>query len=328
MSYNYYIGVDISKHTLDFTVLREAEFILHEVVNNNKESIQLFLKTIMTIHKAGGKRTLFCVENTGLYTRILQSELVRRKVPLWLQSPMEIKLSMGMQRGKNDKVDSLRIAQYAFTHRRKAVLWQEPREIIEHLKKLRSLRERLISAANILKKELKEVEGFVKRPIHQSMVCHCQCSLKTIAEDLQGVSASIMETIKGDERLARLYTWLTSVPAIGTVLATEMIIATNEFKSFTSPKKFACHCGVVPFRYTSGTSLQGKAKVSKRANQRMKQLLHMAALATISREGDYKLYYQRRVKEGLAKMSVLNAVRNKIIHRAFACVREERMYVK
>ncbi|RYE40450.1 MAG: IS110 family transposase, partial [Sphingobacteriales bacterium] len=136
-------------------------------------------------------------------------------------------------------------------------------------------------------------------------------------------------TVRSDERLYQLFQWLTSVEGVGKVLALEMILATNEFISFTSPKKFACHCGVAPFKYVSGTSLNSKARVSKKANARMKRLLHMAAIASVRiKQGELKAYYERRVKEGKNKMSVLNVIRNKIIRRAFACVREQRAYQK
>ncbi|HWJ26388.1 MAG TPA: hypothetical protein VNS32_07575, partial [Flavisolibacter sp.] len=56
--------------------------------------------------------------------------------------------------------------------------------------------------------------------------------------------------------------------------------------------------------------------------------LHLCSIVAIRWPGDLKDYYQRKVAEGKPKMSVLNAVRNKIIHRVFACIREDRLYQK
>jgi transposase len=180
MHYKYYIGVDVSKHTLDFTILKDGDVLLHETVKNKHKDIQAWLKKVMTSHKAGGKRTLFCIENTGLYTAIIQKELVRRSVPLWLEGPLQIHLSMGMQRGKSDKIDSYRIAQYAYTHRDKARLWQQPREVIENLKKLRSLRERLVTVLEMMKRELHEVTNFAAVSTKQVLLLHCKDSLATL----------------------------------------------------------------------------------------------------------------------------------------------------
>ena len=79
---------------------------------------------------------------------------------------------------------------------------------------------------------------------------------------------------------------------------------------------------MAPFTYSSGTSLRSKAKVSAKASKTLKTLLHMAALAAVKVQGDMRTYYERKVGEGKNKMSVLNAVRNKIIHRVFAVVRD------
>lgn len=115
---------------------------------------------------------------------------------------------------------------------------------------------------------------------------------------------------------------------IGAVVAMEILIVTNEFKSFSSPKKFACYCGVAPFEYSSGTSLKAKARVSRAVNRRMRTLLFMASISVTRMKGELKNFYDKKVSEGRPKMSVLNAVRNKLIHRIFACVRDGKMYTK
>lgn len=328
MKYKHYIGVDVSKHTIDVTVLKEGDFLSHEKVPNNKIDIRKFLKRIMKDFKARTNKTIVCVENTGTYTTLLLDELIRRKMHLWLESPLQIKLTLGLQRGKSDKLDSLRIAQYAYTYRYKSRLWNKPREIIEHLKQLRSLRQRLVVARYQLKSETKEISGYITERISMSVLQHCQNSLDAITKDIEKVSQTMMDEIIGDDRLNQLFQWISSVGGVGNVLAIELLVATNEFKNFTTSKKFACHCGVAPFRYTSGISLESKARVSRRANKRMKFLLHIASMSVIRHDNDYKRYFERRVAQGFTKMSVLNVIRNKIIHRVFACVREERCYIK
>lgn len=55
MSYTYFIGADVSKQTIDFTLLKDGLFLVHYQVENKKKAIQSWLKTIMKEHKAGGK---------------------------------------------------------------------------------------------------------------------------------------------------------------------------------------------------------------------------------------------------------------------------------
>ncbi|MGY5850963.1 transposase [Salegentibacter sp. F14] len=136
----------------------------------------------------------------------------------------------------------------------------------------------------------------------------------------------IKQTINEDEHLKKLYKLVTSVKGIGKVSAIQIIVATNEFRSITEAKKFACFAGVAPFEHTSGTSVNGRAHVSHMADKSIKCALHMAALAAVRESGELQDYFLRKVGEGKNKMSVINAVRNKLILRVFACVRNNRLY--
>ncbi|MBC3795365.1 IS110 family transposase [Spirosoma utsteinense] len=124
-----------------------------------------------------------------------------------------------------------------------------------------------------------------------------------------------------------------SVPGIGTATATEIVIATNEMKAITDPKKMACHAGVAPFNYQSGSSVRGRPGVSQHARKRLKSLFHLGAMSAIRMKGELQDYYQPvrrcgKVKEGKNKMLVLNAVRNKLIHRVYAVVERGEKYDK
>lgn len=88
----------------------------------------------------------------------------------------------------------------------------------------------------------------------------------------------------------------------------------------------ACYAGVAPFEHSSGTSVRYKMKVSPMADKELKRLLHLAALSVIRLKNDLAAYFKRKVAEGKNKMSVLNAVRNKIIHRIYALIKSEKNY--
>ena len=118
-----------------------------------------------------------------------------------------------------------------------------------------------------------------------------------------------------------------SVPAIGPITALQIILTTNEFKKITSARKFACYAGVAPFPYNSGSSVRQRTKVSNIANKKVKALLHNCAIAAARTDSEIREYYLRKVNiEGKPKMSVLNAIRFKLISRVFTCVGQDRCY--
>lgn len=109
-----------------------------------------------------------------------------------------------------------------------------------------------------------------------------------------------------------------------------MIAVTGGFTRFQNARQFCSFAGLTPYRYASGTSVRSKAKTSKRANQTMKALLHLAAVsaATHMKESEYRDYFERKTKEGKHVMCVLNVVRAKLVHRMFSVIRRDAEYTK
>ena len=207
-------------------------------------------------------------------------------------------------------------------------MWAPKRLVIQRLASLATTRARLIKAKNTLTVALAESKSFLPKEILKKDSSLCNPSIKAMESDLQRIDKAVDEIIASDPELTRLFALVTSVSGIGKVTATHIIITTNEFKDFNDPKKYACYSGVAPFAKESGL-FKGKASVSHMANKKVKTLLHMSALVAIQHNSDLKEYYRRKVDlDKKNKMSVLNAVRNKLILRIFACVRENKRYEK
>ena len=145
---------------------------------------------------------------------------------------------------------------------------------------------------------------------------------------IQKIEKDLKELIKSDEKLEENVKIICSVEGAGIITATMIIIHSKEFQGITDPRKMACHAGVAPFSHTSGTSIKGKSSVSMFANKEIKAILHMAAMVAAYGQGQLATYFQRMLAKGKHVMSVLNAIRNKIIHRIYACIRDRRIYEK
>ncbi len=130
-----------------------------------------------------------------------------------------------------------------------------------------------------------------------------------------------------DKELSRIYKLLITIPGIGHITAVMLMCCTNLFTLCSSGKQLACYCGVAPFDHQSGISIKGKHRVHKMANKELKRLLHLCALTVIRHKQEFKLYYERKKQEGKHAMCILNAIRNKIVLRVFAVVKNDRPYV-
>ena len=150
--------------------------------------------------------------------------------------------------------------------------------------------------------------------------------IEAIDMQIRKIESDIERSIMEDDELREKTELIRSVPGVGKVVSWMMIAKTDGFTSISDPRKMACHCGVVPFDHQSGTSMRFRPRVSVFADKKMKSLLHLAAMSAIRLNNELRIYYQRKVGDGKNKMSVLNAVRNKIIHRIFAVVKNQTTY--
>ncbi len=268
------------------------------------------------------------MEHTGVYNAHLLQILIKSEHSVCLEAAIRIKKSLGFTRGKNDKIDSYRIARYAYLHQDELRLWVPRRAVLQQLAHLTTLRKRLLKTKTALKQPLGETKRFLGKVAYATEKAITDPVVNAADNQLKQVEKQIKKLIQADDTLRELFELVTSVDAVGPVTASHMLVVTNEFKSFDCPKKFACHAGTAPFENSSGSSIHGKSQVSPYANKESKKLLHMVAMSAINMEGDLAQYYQRKVQEGKNKMNVINAVRNKIIKRIFACVRDKRKYEK
>ena len=151
--------------------------------------------------------------------------------------------------------------------------------------------------------------------------------IKELEQSISAIDKKIEALFDGDDTLSNQHKLLCSIDGVGPVIATKVIADTNGFKDFTNGRSFCCHSGVAPFKHTSGSSIRSKSKVSQHANKSIKSILHLAAVvaATRKKDGDLRDYYLRKVAEGKNKMSVLNAIRGKLVLRMFAVIRDNRI---
>ena len=324
--YNYFFGVDISKKTVDISLLH-LQAMTHKKFNNDSNGMTELMTWLKEL-QVPFTQTLFCMEATGLYCYTLTHFLATNDIDVWVEHAINIKKATALARGKNDKVDSQRIATYCSKNLDRLRLWKPVDATIDKIKQLAGLRERLVETQKRLLTPIDEFEDVGNIEMATLLRKTIKKSIQAIETDLKSVEAKIIDIVNADDNLRKLYKIITSVIGIGFVTAINLIIHTNGFTMLNDSRKLACYCWVAPFEYSSGTSIRGKTKVHYMANKKLKCNLHMASLSAVKLDVDLKIYYERKVAEGKNKMSVLNAVKNKLLARVVACVNNQREYVK
>lgn len=328
MKFTWFTGIDVSKATLDvaFCHKENPDQFIHQQFANTTAGFKQLL-TWLKKQKVDLTQNFFCMEHTGHYTLALCCFLQEQKLAYTLVSPLHLKKSLGITRGKNDQVDAQRIAQFACLHQRTLKPMQLPSACLLKLKNLMAFRERLTKTKVSLKQTLADLKDTGKLVDNSFIIKQSEKQLKLVEDQIKHTDKQMEVTLQEDEQIQNHFRLITSVVGIGMVTAIAFLIYTQDFTAFDNGRQFACYAGVAPFEYSSGSSIRGKTKTSPLANRKMKALLSNCASAAVQHDPELKAYYQRKLKQGKAKMSVLNAVRAKLINRVFATVGRGTEYV-
>lgn len=325
-----FIGIDFSKLKFDAAIysVETKAIVSTEVFENDKIGYAAFLQWVKENTRCQKSGLLFCGEHTGYYSGNLSVYLYESGFDMWLVSGLEMKLTQGIKRNKTDRVDACKIAEYAFRYQDKTVLFQPVSTALDQIRELLSYRERLVETRKVLTTSAQEMKRVKDNASCDYIYQDSLEYIKSLNASVRDCEKRIEALLKQDIALNTNYKLVSSVVGIGLVNAALILVATANFTLFDSPRKFGCYCGVVPFEHSSGSSVRGKTRVSKMANRHLKTKLTLAAQNAVRFDPELKEYYQRKRSEGKNNWLVLNNVKNKLIHRIFAVVRDGEMYEK
>jgi transposase len=324
----YFLGVDVSKNSFHAALTVDGSHFHDQEVKNNGTCIQQYFRQLQASFRFTPGQLIVCMEHTGIYCYPLLNYLTKQGVRICVEPAIQIIKSQGLQRGKNDKIDSKRIAKYLYKNHGELKFWTPKRVAIQKLKALLVIRERLLKAKNQFETPIKESKDFVEGSIKNQVEKSCKSTIRAIKKDIKKIDMEIQNVVKQDPSISHQMRLATSVVGVGPIIGANMIVTTNEFKDIRDHKKYACYSGIAPFEHRSGKSIRGKSKVSHFANKTIKTLLHLGARSAIRYSPELSAYYHRKCAEGKPKMSVLNAVCNKLISRVFVCINNNRLYEK
>lgn len=317
-----FFGIDIAQEKFD--VFHYSSNSWKEFRNNKKG----FKSLLSWSGKIADNEIHICFENTGLYSQPLAVYLWDKGIPFYQVPALEIKRSLGIRRGKSDKLDAKVIAAYAYKNREEL----KPTEIAE--KSFRKLK-RLVNLRNKLNKQQAGYRAAIKAAkSHDPDISDNKVLLEVqeemlekLNEKIKQVEKEISEIIKQNDKVQKQYKMITSVNGLGPVAAWYTIAYTEGFRKIKKGRKFSCYIGVAPFEESSGKSNKG-SRVSHLAQKKIKAIFHMAAMSAVKHNKELRAYKQKRDEKGKNEMSTLNIIRNKLISRAFAAVKRGKPYVE
>lgn len=318
---NIIIGIDISKKTLDICI-KTANGTSYCTIANEVKQIRRFFKSYRR------DSAIVAMENTGRYNWNLFAVLETMDFRVYVLSALHLKNSLGFTRGKNDTIDALRICNFIEKHHGQTRQWQPCPMPVKKIKVLLAERLLRVKIRKQLRTQLHDYKLMKGMGIDRQLIGLNDQLVQKINIQIGVLEDEIQKVIAGDPLLKQSQKLMVSIPGVGKVLTWMILAKTEGFTTITDPRKMACYSGVVPFDHQSGTSVRRRSRVSSLADKTLKSVLHMAAMSAIRPTNEMGRYYLRKVQEGKNKMSILNAIRNKLIHRVFAVIKNQTPYKK
>lgn len=310
-------GIDLASEKFDVSFIDAEGQARHIVVKNTRPQIEKFLDKLSADCR-------LVAEHTGVYGDLLLKLADIRNIPVSYVSGYEVKHSMGLARGKSDPADASRIREYGERHADKLENTHFPSETIYELRELYATRRLLVQQRKQLQTMLK---GDGKRPVKSDTAQKAKREmLEQLNSQISSLENKMVELIDNDNDLSRTSRIVRSVPGIGPVTATELIIKTDNFKRVTTAKKCATLAGISPFPNSTGKSDKG-THVSHMGDKQLKSLLFMCAKTAVVHFEKMRVYKMKKHDvEHKHIYLVLNNVANRLLKILYALLKKGELY--
>ena len=313
------IGIDFSKEKMNFCCMdaQNMSVLMEGEVENSRQGCGEMTKRLRGLRT--GLRS--CGENTGIYSLETAECLTSRKYFVWLENPLQLKLSSGIRRSKTDTLDARMIAEYAYRHQDKAKRFSPCGESLKKLRELHLTRRKLKDC----EVALKNFSGSLPKdslPAAKAL----RKAMESIKESIRALEKEICGLLMNDPEFKENALLAVTVPGISWVTASAIILDTRNFTRFNTARQYANHTGCVPHEHDSGTSVHRRPRVSKASNRYVNPLLTQGANSLLTHNPQTREYAQKKRQEGKPHGFIVNNIRNKTIHRLFAVIRNRKPF--
>ena len=303
-----YVGIDVSKATLDVAILPIGE---HFVVSNDEAGIEGLLERLAKV--ASDALLLVVLEASGGFERPVAAALAASaEIALFVVNPRQAR-DFAKATGRLAKTDAL--VAFVLAHFAQAIR-PAPRAIPDA--EAREFREILARRRQIIRMTTAE-KNRLGASTSKAVRGRIEAHIRWLEKELSRTDRDLDETIENSPTFKENEVLLKSVPGVGPVLCRTLLAELPELGSL-SPRELSALVGVAPLNRNSGT-LRGRRTVWG-GRARVGEALYMGALIASRFNPTIKEFYERLVAAGKPKKVALVACMRKLLVILNAVIRE------
>lgn len=310
-----YIGLDISKDTIDMQVMHTNTQFAHLQVANNAQGYQAIIKCLQALDMP----LKVCCEYTGIYYLGIATALHAANIPVSVVNPYQIKqfARMMLNKTKTDKQDAKLIARYA-AYNPDLPAWQPPTPTMAECKAISARIEQLTKMLT-MEKNRRYVTG-------DTMAASINRTIIHLEDELAQCKTALQNLIAEDDGLQELVTLAKSVPGVGDHVAAAYLPILAEISRFPSAKHLVSYLGLSPITTESGTSVRGQRRISKMGNPYLRKTLYMPARSLCLRSRLYRDWFKTRCEEGKHPKQLYVIMMRKIVTYLYKVITTKQVF--
>lgn len=309
------LGIDISKHKFHAALLLENSKVKPKALPNTAQGHQ---ELISWLHKQGGERVHACMEATSTYGEALAQVLVDAGHMVSIVNPSRSKgfARSEMTRTKTDKIDAAVIARFCAALR--PTPWHPP---TLELKQLRVLVRRLEALQQMYYQEQNRLES-ADAIVNDSIAAH----LDYLQQEINKTKQQIHDHFEQYSSLKSQKNLLVSIPGIAEQTAAALLAELQSWQVYENARQLAAYSGLTPQERTSGSSVRGKAQISRLGNKRLRKALYMPAIVARYHNPIIRTFCERLLERGKTKMQVVGAAMRKLLHMVYGILKSQKPF--
>jgi transposase len=225
------------------------------------------------------------------------------------------------RRSKTDALDAAMLWQFACE--RQPPVWTPPAAVYHELRQRLVARDAVVEMRQQARNQLHAVQQW---PVQvTSVVTQFAAIIADLDARIRTLEAEIQTTLQ-DGAWATSAALLASIPGLGMLTISWLLVATLNFEACASAEAASAYAGLAPLEHLSGTSVRGRARIGHGGHGRLRKALYMASLSATQHNPPIKAFYTRLRAAGKPMKVARCAAARKLLHMAWAVVTKQRPF--
>lgn len=225
-------------------------------------------------------------------------------------------------KSKTDKIDAKVLGLMGLE--RELQQWQPLSDNIRLLKQLTRERTTLLEQKTALLNRLHALKHSYQP--NKEVVKRIQQQVKLVQKQLKQIQTQIQKAVNEDEFIKQRIDKICKVKGLGLITVVTLIAETAGFDLFTSRAQLISYAGYDVVENQSGSSINGKTKISKKGNKHIRRALHFPAMVVVKYDPRFTQLYDRIYDRTKIKKKGLVAVQRKLLLLCYSLFKKNQAY--